>query len=207
VPTIAARSVLAMTAVALVAAAALTLHRQASRVIGYNGVPPSGFAVVVPVNARVCQDTVSLPERANLIRVTAATFGRRGGRVGVETSNGRGATRRLVAEGLVDLPLPAARSSGVCIANRGTVRVALAGVTTRPSEGARIGARSVRGVVSIEYVTVRSETWGDRTDAILDRVGFAKGLPGGSATGIVLIVLLVGALAGALATAWRAIRP
>ena len=199
---------LALTAIALLVATALTLQRKGSRIVGSNGVPPSASAVVVPPNARACQDAIRTPEQATSVRVTAATFGRRGGRVRLETPNGgRGPAARIAPNRVLDLRLPEARVARLCISNRGAVRVALAGIWTPREQGARIDGRAVPGAFSATYAIDRSETWGDRAGAIIDRVGFAKGLPGGSATGVVLIGLLLGALLGALVTSWRAMRP
>jgi hypothetical protein len=202
------RAVLALTAVILVAATVLTLGRHGSHIVGWNGVPPLVFALSVPTGERVCQPIPPAPEPATRIRMTLGAYGRTGARIRAESPAGARGAPVAVRDGVIEVPAPPALSfeRQLCVANVGDGRVALAGVTVPRRSGATIGRRHTRGVFSAVYLGREATTWQDRAGSILARVGYAKGLPGGAATGVVLIALLVIALGGALLSCWKLLR-
>jgi hypothetical protein len=202
------RAVLALTAILLIVATVLTLDRHASRVVGTNGVSPAVFALSVPAGERACQPILPVPSRASKVRMTLGAYHRSGARVQLELPGAPGSASVPVREGINELPAPPGGLSGreLCIVNVGRGRVALAGAVTGRSAGATVGDRRVDGVFSALYLSADSQTWRERVGGVLDRVGYAKGLPGGSWTGALLVAMLVLTLGGALASGWRYLR-
>jgi hypothetical protein len=203
------RAVLALAAVLLVAGTAFTLHRNASRIVGTNGVVPATFALSVPVGERACQRVLGVPARARAVRLTVGVYGRPGARIRAEFSGRARGPAIAARDGVVEMPLPRGGTGATtkfCVVNVGAGRVALAGALVPPSSGAVVGRRQVHGVFALAYLDARPQRWADRVGAIVARVGYANGVPGGALTGPILIALLIAALGGALAACWRQLR-
>jgi hypothetical protein len=201
------RVVLAAAAVALVVAVVVTLQRDSSRVLGYNGVPPATFAVSVPPGEEACQGMPPAPPATRAIRMTVGVNGDARARLRASV-DGDGGTAVAVRDGRAELPIAgAANTQRLCVANEGGRRVELAGVTTAPAAAARVDDAPAGGVIAVQYLAGSARTWGERTGNVLARVGYAKGMVGGGATGALLIALLVLTVGGALALSWRYLRP
>ena len=82
----------------------------------------------------------------------------------------------------------------------------LAGVATDPGSAATVGAKPAAGVFGLQYLKRSADSWSDEADDVFARVGYAKGLSGGAATGALALVLLLLTLGGALALSWRTLR-
>jgi hypothetical protein len=201
------RAVLAAAAVLLVVATVVTLLRDTSRVLGSNGVPANAFVVSIPAGETACQGMPPAPPATRAIRMTIGVYGDPRARLRADVAaagNGRTVAAR---DGKQELPLSdATNATRVCIANLGGGRVELAGTASPPAGAAVIGTKPADGVFGFEYLRGTEVSWGERLGDVLARAGYAKGL-GGSATGALLLVLLVLTLGGTLVVSWRTLRP
>jgi len=202
------RAVLAAFAVLVAIAIVLTLVRHSTRVVGTNGVSPAEFVVTVPAGERACQAMAPAPRATRAIVMTVGVYGDQRARLRADA--GTATNGRVVAarDGQLELPLAGAeRAKRLCVTNVGSRRVELAGTATPPEHAAVVDERPAQGVFGVTFVRASAPTWAERLDEVLARVGYAKGMTGGSATGGFLIALLALTLAGALTIAWRTLRP
>jgi hypothetical protein len=203
------RLVLALAVVGIVIATVSSLTGTRSQLVGGNGIPPTEFAVQLPAGQRVCDPNVIVPAVVDAVDMTVGTYGATGQRLHL-TVPGAGAGRTTVigTEGVIPVPVPAGGSRGkpgLCIVNDGKRTLALAGIAQAP--GLEIGGQASNGLVSFTFVDHEPGTWSDVFGDVLDQIGYAKGLPFGGIAGVVVLVLLLGALGGALAAGWRYLRP
>lgn len=206
-PQVAVRLVVAVTGVAIVVAVVLTLRGERSHVVATNGISPVEFAVQLGGGEHVCDPTVAAPAGTDDVRLTIGTYGRPQVPVRIAVP-GHGAGRTVrIAEGVVELPVPAGSDGapGICVENLSRRRIALAGASSAP--GLLVGDRPTGGVISIAYLDDDPGDWGDAAGTVLDQIGYAKGVPVSGAAGVIVVLLLVAALGGALASAWRFLRP
>ena len=201
------RAVLAAAAVLVVVATALTLLRDTSRVLGTNGIPANAFVVSIPAGERACQSVPPAPPATRAIRMTVGVYSDPRARLRADVPDAAGGRAVAARDGKQELPLTdATRATRICIANLGGGRVELAGTASAPAGAALVGSKAARGVFGFEYLRGTQVSWGDRLGDVFTRVGYAKGMPGGSATGALLLVLLVLTLGGTLALSWRTLR-
>lgn len=203
------RAALAVGLAALVIAFALGAARPAHRLAGSNGVGNREFVAVVEAQRVLCQHESGLPAGTGRLRLTIGTYGRPGPELRISIGDEddarivpRGRLRRGWQEGVVDLPLGAAvrdRASDVrvCIANRGSGRVAVAGTVVDPDAAARVAGRPARGRVRLEYVRAQHTTAWDLREQVVSRMTIGRGLWGGLAPWLVIGLVLLAAL-GAL---------
>jgi hypothetical protein len=200
------RAVLAAAAVLLVVATALTLLRDTSRVLGTNGVPPNAFVVSIPAGEQACQGVPPAPPATRAIRMTVGVYGDPRARLRADLADAGRGKPVSAHDGKQELPLSdATHATRVCIANLGAKRVELAGTASAPAGAAMVGTKPAVGVFGFEYLRGTEISWGDRLGDVLTRAGYAKGM-GGSATGALLLVLLVLTLGGALVLSWRTLQ-
>lgn len=152
--------------VALGAAICVEGTRPTSAIIGGNGVAPEAFVAVVPANKVLCQGDQSLVRGTDALAMTIGTHGRTGQRVQAELRDAhdavlaRGRLRPGYEQGPVSLqldrrvPRDVARAR-ICLANRGTHDIAIAGASTSRARAARIGRRVAGGRISAVYTARR----------------------------------------------------
>jgi hypothetical protein len=205
-----ARLVLALVAVLIAAATVISLGRERSRILGSNSIGPSAFTIVLRSDDRACQGGTVPSRGADEVRLTIGSFGRRNAEIRVDAPGvGKGLPTRIKHEGVVDIPLPAQAwraRSGLCIANVGRRRVAIAGGTVPRRSGAVLNRRAVKGVFSATYLGPR-RLWRDDATTMIARVGYVKGLPGGRWTGALALLSLVLCVTVAIGSCWRWLRP
>lgn len=202
--------VLAICGAILVIALALGAARPKERLAGSNGVPDPEFVAVVKPGQALCQREARLPAGAGSLRMTIGTYGRTGPplRTSVQSIDGTRllADGRLAAgwtQGSVDLPLGATtrkRRSPVriCVSNPSRVRIAVAGTPVgRGALPARVAGKRERGRVRFEYVLARRTSTWSLADRIASRMTFGRGLWGGLAPWLV-VILVVLACGGAI---------
>jgi hypothetical protein len=202
-----ARAVLAVTGVLLVIVTIVTLQRDTTRVLGTNGVARSAFVVTVRPDQRACETVSPAPSGTRAIRATVGVYSDPRARLRADAGAAEGGRVVAARDGELELPLTNAASAGrICITNLGDGPVELAGTATNPGSAATVDAKPAEGVFGVQYLRGPAPSWGERFDDVLARVGYAKGLPGGTATGVLALFLLVLTLGGTLALSWRTLR-
>lgn len=202
------RAVLAVAVLLLVIATVMTLGRDTTRVLGSNGVPRAEFATTVPPGQAACERVPSVPPATRAIRLTVGVYGDTRARLRADA--GFKADGRVIhaRDGELELPLAdAGYADRICVANLGTGRVELAGFTTPAASAAVVGTTPAKGAFGVLYLRGPAATWGERTSDVLSRIGFSKGLPGGSGLGVLLVLLLLATVGGALTLTWKVTRP
>jgi hypothetical protein len=202
------RAVLAAAGVLLVVVTIFTLQRDTTRILGTNGVARSAFVVSVRPDQRACETVAVAPAGTRAIRMTVGVYHDPRARLRADAGTDEGGRVVAARDGELELPLTdSANASRICITNLGTGRVELAGTATDPGSAATVDATPAEGVFGLLYLKGQAPDWRERVGNVLARVGYAKGLPGGAATGALALVLLIGTLGGALALSWRTLRP
>lgn len=202
------RAVLAVFVAFMVIATVLTLRRDTTRVLGSNSVPQAAWAVTVPPGERACQAVPPAPPTTRAIRMTVGVYGDQRARLRADAgyaTDGRAVTPH---DGEMELPLSGAdHAARVCISNLGRGKVELSGLAVAAGTGATVGDEPTDGVFGMHFLRGPEQTWAERAGDVLARVGYAKTPGAGTATGVVLIALLIATLGGAVALAGRALRP
>lgn len=196
---------------ALVLALAVAGTRPSPATLGSNGIRPSQFIAVVPADRTLCQSPDLLLRTTGSLKLTIGTYGRPGPqlRVALRDDGGtvlaRGGRRAGWQEGPVSIALDRAirRDIGarLCVTNRGTGDIAVAGAVTGPKQAARIGRRVTQGRVSAVYVSGRRRSYLGRVDAIAGAMAHAPGLWGQTAPWAVLAFAAL-AVSGVVRTLW-----
>lgn len=170
-------------------------------VLGSNSIAPSEFVAVVGARRVLCQVGESLPAGTGLLRLTIGTYDKPGPplRIAVQAGDrpllGAGTLAAGWRQGVVDLPLGATTtrtlpSARVCIANRGSGRIALAGAQL--GARARVAGRAARGRVRIEYISGEPLSPWSLASTMKDRMTFGRGLWDGVAPWAALLLVLGG---------------
>jgi hypothetical protein len=185
--------------------------REERRLEGSNGIGPSQFVVNLKPRQVVCQRAARLPAGIGSVGLTIGTYGKAGPllRISVKTAAGGPAlpAGRLAPgwiEGPIDLPLGGntrrrLSDARICIANRGGVRIAIAG-TDVADAGARVGGRATHSRLSLNYRRARPESPWDLAPRITRRMTVGTGLWGSLApwAAIALVLLTAGAAVRAI---------
>jgi hypothetical protein len=207
-----AGAVLAAGLAALALAFAVGGTHTTRRLAGSNGVPRSEFVAILKPRQTLCQLHENVPEGARVMSIEIGTYGAPGPPLRTTVREG---DRELLAagslaagwrQGIASVPLGGTEDRTlsdvtVCIANRGPARLAFAGVPDDERDAvARIGERSSRGRVRIEYVDGRATSAWSLAGTIARRMTFGRGLWGAAAPwlALTLVLLAIGGMARAL---------
>lgn len=203
------RVVLAVFAVLLVVAVVATVLRHTTRYLGTNGIGPSAFVVAVPPGEAACQAVQPVPAGTKAVRVTLGSYGNPRARVRAGAGQSPAGPAVTVQDGPMELPLSedGAGAGVVCVANVGSGQIELAGVAAAPAQAALVHNKPAKGAIGFDYLSGPPDRWIEEAGDIFARIGYAKGIAGGAATGAVLVLLLLAALGGALALCWKVVRP
>ncbi len=195
-----ARAVLAAGLGLLAVAIAFGVTNATRTLIGSNAISPATFVAILEPGGVLCQAGERVPEGTGLLRMTIGTYGAPGPALRVAVQDGDrpvlpvGDLAAGWRQGIVDLPLGATTtravpSARVCIANRGTARLAFAGAET--GTPARVAGKPGRGRARIEYVLGKRLSGHSLRATIASRMTFARGLWGGLAPGAALAFVLL----------------
>jgi hypothetical protein len=174
--------------------------------------------VQVPSGEELCISDVTIPDDARQLRVQVGTFGRPGPELAV-TLQGPGYSERLtVPAGYPDSalitaamdPPASARLGEVCVAHRGSDRIALVGSTedrTQSRPKGTVGGREVTGDTYLAFYEGGSASALDRVGEIVDRMSaFRPSVVGPRLLWPLLALVVIGVPAGVLWAALRAVR-
>lgn len=177
------------------------------------GVPSVAGVAAVPSGSETCQNSIAVPPAAGFDRVglRLGTYFRRGPEVRVTvrvTGGGRTLARGRLAGGYPDIAeagqqfvalspsVPARLRVDVCVANRGSRRVAVfgAGDVAAPTSTATLDGRALGQDLDLVFERSESRSVGTLTPAILGRASLFR--PGwvGSWTYVVLALVAVAAV-------------
>ncbi|HEV2775290.1 MAG TPA: hypothetical protein VGV90_06845 [Solirubrobacteraceae bacterium] len=180
-------------------------------ILGSNGVRPAEFVAVLSADEVLCQSDQQVPRDTGSLAMTIGTYYRAGQPVEVYLRDAegnllvRGRLRRGWQQGAVSLPLDRAisrdiSSAQLCLTNRGTHDIAVAGSASSRGVAARIGRRIADGRISALYVSSRRQSHFVRAGRIVD----AMNVPGlwGETAPWAVVVLAGLAVIAVLRTLW-----
>lgn len=175
-----------------------SLAEHGPAVLGSSRVLPNAFVQDVAAGDRYCLADQGVPAGARTLQLVIGTYGRPQARLAVV---GRRADSVVVrggattGTGLIRVPIrvtgPAGDGVTLCVVNRGSGRVALAGSS---------------GIVSVIYPAAGGRSWLDEAGTIARRFDHVRIAPAGRATMWLALALALAALAAAGAVAIRGAR-
>lgn len=196
---------------ALLLAVALGGAGNSPALLGSNGFRPGAFIAVVPAGRTLCQSDQLVPRTTGSLRMTIGSYGRPGPPVEVRLRDpkgallARGGLRRGWKEGPVSLALeravPRDANARLCLTNRGTDDIAVAGAVTDRKVAARIGRRFAEGRVSALFVSSHRRSYFARVGPIVDALANGPGLWGQTAPWVLLGFTAL-AVSGVVRTLW-----
>lgn len=201
-----------MTALGLAAIAAVlvvVLGQKAQRRSGTNLTPNGAFVASLSAGQQVCQGRELLPADTSALRATIGSYGKPGPPLSVRLTGARGellSSGSLAAgwrEGVVQIELThvgrAHEEVRLCLRNRGTAPIAIAGALPDPGFVMDVAGRPVEGRLRFDYMRPGRESWYQLLPTIVYRSTLAKG-------GIVRHWAWVGALVSMLLAIGLAVR-
>jgi hypothetical protein len=187
----ATRIVVGLGLLGLLVGVAVAGAQERNHQIATNGVARASFVAVVEPGRSACQDGETVPAGTGAVELRIGTYGRPGEAFDVDVRDGA----QLLLLGRRDPGWPQgdvvvetaparARAFGgtLCVRNRGTHRIAVAGDGAGMGATARVGSRPALGRMAVSYLEPARESWWSRLGILSDRVEVVRGAPPGAAT-------------------------
>lgn len=192
----------ALGALSIVAFVIGALHGRDSGVVGSNGVRPFAFVGTLGRKSKVCQPLGTATRTPSAVQLVVGAYGRSprllarvvGMRPVVHVPRYR--------DGVITITLPRGTPRGgavLCIKNDGYSNLQLAGEAVPV---AIVDGNQKQFATSFTLIAP-PRVWSQQANAILTRVGHARGGAGGDTTGLIAVCMIAGALLTGLASAFR----